>query len=484
MTQSPTRQKPGEKIDPKLQKPAINFLIRFYIVFKIIKLYSENNELIQEQVELLHGDFQKLKEVSPEISFKIRQESIFFNQARLKFSLTNYPIFKFLLEEFTKREVGLMSISPEISKNNLMKAVAIISQKRTGSSPFEEIVSDLERQEISGVTLEKMLAYEKLPSRLTSAVRLYFLSILHLRDISERNKENEQIRLNTTRRLIQSIYSHLVENEAFLLGLTNVKNFDDYTFNHSVNVCLLAIAIGRRLGLSKTELIELGLAAFFHDLGKIEIPEEILNKPGLLTDDERKIMELHPHQGAEKLVHLREFRYLPLCAIHVAMEHHIREDFSGYPKYRLRNEVNLYSRIVKACDFFDAITTKRVYRKKVYTRAEALSMMLENVGTEFNPVILKTFVQMMGVFPVGSLALLSTGEIGLVVETNPDIKYLVRPKVKIITDPEGNKIDGEIVDLTEIQPDTKRFKRTVIKEINPEDYNLNVADYFLAQAED
>jgi HD-GYP domain-containing protein (c-di-GMP phosphodiesterase class II) len=484
MAQDLILQKPGKDVDPKLQKLAVNFLIRFYIVFKIIKLYSENNELIQEQVELLYDDFQKLKEASPEISIKIRQESIFFNQVRLKFSLANYPIFKFLLEEFKKREIGLMSISPEISRDNLLKAAGIISQKRTGSSPFEEIVSDLEKQEASGITLDKMLAYEKLPGPVTSALRLYFLSILHLRDISERNKEKEKIKLNTTRRLIQSIYNHLVENEAFLLGLTNIKNFDDYTFNHSVNVCLLAIGIGRRLGLSKTELIDLGLAAFFHDLGKIEIPEEILNKPGLLTEEERRIMELHPHQGAEKLVHLREFRYLPLCAIHVAMEHHIKEDFSGYPKYRLKNEVNLYSRIVKACDFFDAITTKRVYRKKVYTRAEALSLMLEHIGTEFNPVILKTFVQMMGVFPVGSVVLLNTGEIGLVVETNPDIRYLVRPKVKIIADPGGNKIDGEVFDLAEIQPETKKYKRTIIKEINADEYNLNVADYFIAQAED
>ncbi|MGB9906603.1 MAG: HD-GYP domain-containing protein [Candidatus Saccharicenans sp.] len=466
----------------QLQKLAINFLVRFYIVFKILRLYAENNELLQEQTALLYQNLQDLKAAAPEINFKIKRESIFFNQTRLKFSLANYPIFKFLLEEFRKREIGLLSIEPDISREELLTAVNILCLKRTSGTPFEDIVSELVQQELDKVRLEKLEASEKLPSPERSAARLFFLSILHLREVSERNKENEQIKLNTTRRLIQSIFNHLVDNESFLLGLTTIKNHDEYTLNHSVNVSLLAVALGRRLGLSRAELVDLGLAAFFHDLGKIETPLEILNKPGQLTEDERKIMELHPHQGAEKLVQLRDFRRLPVSAIHVAMEHHIKEDLTGYPRFRIKNDLNLYSRIVKVCDFFDAITTKRVYRKKTFTRAEALSLMLENIGTEFNPVILKTFVQMMGIFPVGSLVLLNTGEMGLVVENNQETRYLLRPRVKIIVDSQGQKVDGEVVDLTEVDQQSRKYRRTIVKEINPEDYGLEVPDYFLAQA--
>ncbi|MGC8746871.1 MAG: HD-GYP domain-containing protein [Candidatus Saccharicenans sp.] len=465
------------------QKLAINFLIRFYLVYKILKLYAENNELIQEQTELLFQDLQRLKETAGEVIFRIKRESIFFNQSRLKFSIANYPIFKFLLEEFRKKEIGQLIFYPELSKPELVKAMGIISQKRTSADPFVEIISELGNQGITGVGLEKIEAAEKLPSPEKSSARLFFLSILHLREISERNKENEKIKLNTTRRLIQSIFNHLIDNESFLMGLTNIKNHDEYTLNHSVNVCLLAIALGRQLGLSRAELVDLGIAAFFHDLGKIDTPLEILNKPGQLTEEERKIMELHPHQGAEKLIQLREFRRLPLSAIHVAMEHHIKEDLTGYPRYRIKNDINLYSRIVKVCDFFDAITTKRVYRKKVFTRAEALSLMLEYIGSEFNPLILKTFVQMMGVFPIGSLVLLNTGEIGLVVENNQESKFMLRPRVKIVVDSQGNKIDGEVVDLTEVDPEAKKYRRTIVKEINGEEYGLNAADYFLARVE-
>jgi hypothetical protein len=118
MVEEQTQQKEVKETSPQIQKLAINFLVRFYIVFKILKLYAENNELIQEQTELLYQDLKKLLGVSPEINFKIRQESIFFNQVRLKFSLSNYPIFKFLLEELRKREIGWLSFSPRLPKMN------------------------------------------------------------------------------------------------------------------------------------------------------------------------------------------------------------------------------------------------------------------------------------------------------------------------------------------------------------------------------
>jgi len=296
-------------------------------------------------------------------------------------------------------------------------------------------------------------------------------------------KKEERIPLNTTRRLMQSMFNHIVANESFIYGLTNIKNFDEYTLNHSVNVCLLSISLGRRLGLDKNELVDLGISAFFHDFGKTEIPKEILVKPGQLDKQEREIIEKHPYLGAEKLVQLKEFSYLPVRAINVAMEHHVKEDFSGYPRYQIKKDINLFSKIVKICDFFDALTTERPYRKRAFTRDEVLKMMTEKSGLEFDPVLLKVFVNMMGSYPVGSLVLLDTGEIGIVFEVNLDPANLNRPKVKIIADKEGKKIDGDVVDLTEADSQTKLYIRTIIKVLDPKKYNIRVSDYFLAQAQ-
>jgi HD-GYP domain-containing protein (c-di-GMP phosphodiesterase class II) len=246
---------------------------------------------------------------------------------------------------------------------------------------------------------------------------------------------------------------------------------------------MLALSLGRRLGLSRSELVDLGMAAFFHDLGKLDTPLEILNKPARLSEGERQIMELHPQQGAEKLLHLREFQRLPLRAVHVALEHHIREDQAGYPRSFKRADVNLFSKIVKIVDYFDAITTKRVYRSGVLTRAEALNLMLEQSGREFNPVILKAFVNLMGVFPIGTLVLLDTREAAIVMDVNPDAKLILRPRVKLISDGEGNRVDGAEVDLSDRDPVAGNFPRSIVKALDPVKYGIEVSDYFLAQAQ-
>jgi HD-GYP domain-containing protein (c-di-GMP phosphodiesterase class II) len=265
--------------------------------------------------------------------------------------------------------------------------------------------------------------------------------------------------------------------------LTNIKNFDGYTLNHSVNVCVLSISLGKKLGLDRRELVELGLSAFFHDFGKLDIPKEILLKPGSLTSEERRIIEKHPHLGAEKLVQLKEFRFLPLSALSVAMEHHSREDRTGYPKYRKKPTINLFSKIVKITDVYDALTTERPYRPDHMSQEEALMFMQERSGTEFDPLLLKVFVHMMGDVPVGSLVLLDTGEIGIAYEINPSAHFRQRPKVKLITDPQGNKKDGDIIDLTQKAPERQEFERSIIKILDTRKYPIKTADYFVAQAE-
>jgi putative nucleotidyltransferase with HDIG domain len=465
------------------QKAAVELLIRFHIVTKNAKLYEPNNAMFQEQSKMLFTSIESFLKQEDAASFQVRQSALFFNNVRLKFALGTYPIFKFILEEFRLREISALSFLPGLTLEEVARFIAVFGKReKKEEMAFAKLQADLEDADISHVNLEAASATETFTSLQKDTARIYFLSILHLKESFERDQRNEKIQINTTRRLMQSIFNHLVDNESFIYGLTNLKNYDEYTLNHSVNVCMLALALGRCLGLSRSELVDLGIAALFHDLGKLDTPADILNKPAKLTDEEREIMERHSHQGAEKLIHLKEFRRLPLRAIHVALEHHIKEDLTGYPRYFKKVDVNLFSKIVKVVDFFDAVTTKRVYRSKVYTRAEALTLMLEQSGAEFNPVILKAFVNLMGVFPIGTLVALNTGEVGIVFALNSDQKLVLRPKVKLIADAQGNKIDGEIVDLSEVIPGTRKHARTIVKALHPDVYEVEVADYFLAQA--
>jgi len=166
----------------------------------------------------------------------------------------------------------------------------------------------------------------------------------------------------------------------------------------------------------------------------------------------------------------------------VALEHHLHADMSGYPRYIKKKTVSLFSKIVKIVDYFDAITTTRVYRPGVFTREEALAMMKKKSGEEFDPLLLKVFVTMIGAYPIGSLVVLKSGEIGIVFEANPHPAFQLRPKVKIIIDLNRKMIDGELVDLAEIDPVAAKFKRSIVKTLDAEKYGIRVADYFLAKA--
>ncbi len=469
-----------------IQRSAVELLIRFYILAKNVRIYDRNNALCRDQArnffEHLQGMFEQC---GGEVSFVIRHNSIFMNRVRLKFGLGNYTVFKSMHEEFRKRSIGTMRFLEGLTMEELLSFVRIFSIKdKSEEFSFVKFIDAVEDAGIIHVFLEKAIDRETFSGTDVSTARIYFLSIIHLKESFEHDRKQEPIKLNTTRRLMQSIYNHIVDNESFVLGMTSLKNYHEYTLNHSVNVCALAMALGRRLGLSRSELVELGISAFFHDLGKLDTPVDILNKPGKLDPGEWEIMEKHPCQGAEKLVHLKEFRRLPLRAIHVALEHHLKEDFTGYPKYFARDRVNLFSRIVKVVDYFDAITTPRIYRPKTFTRTEALNLMLEQSGREFNPLILKTFANMLGYFPIGSFVALDTGETAIVIDTNPETRFLLRPLVKLVTDAAGNKVNGEMADLSETDPATRKYARTITKPLDPLKYGIKVSDYFLAMADE
>lgn len=464
-------------------RSAIDFLIRFHIVYKNARIFEPNNETFGEQMARLHDLLETISGDESEAAFQLRQNSLFFNGTRLKFGFQNYPILKFLVGELKRMEVGGIIFHPGATEDELRRFIFLLAKRESrGARSYADVAAEVRAAGFDRIEIERIPQSEITTSQEKYAAKVYFLSILHLKDSFQRHQHNEKIRIATSRRLVQSIYNHIVDNESFVYGLTNLKNHDDYTLNHSVNVCALAVGLGRRLGLQRNELMDLGISAFFHDLGKLDTPKEILEKPAALDDQERAIMQKHPHQGAEKLLHLREFRNLPLRAIHVALEHHVREDHAGYPPSFQKREVNLFSKIVKIADYFDAITTKRVYRAKTFTRAEALDQMLKCSGTEFHPLLLKVFASMLGRYPIGSFVLIDSGEMGVVVDLNPEPQFQLRPRIKLATDAAGNRIDGEEADLAETDPATGRFKRSIVRVLEPNQYGINVADYFLAKA--
>jgi HD-GYP domain-containing protein (c-di-GMP phosphodiesterase class II) len=472
-----------QKEEGLTQRELANILLRWHAVLKVARVYDFNNQIVQEQIQQLYAGLSDVLGREGEVVLRRRENAIYINGIRVKFDYSNYHIYKFLAGEFQSREIAAIAISPEMPEGELQRFIKILLRKDLDpKSPHAQIMEAIDAEHIDHIIVEKTAPIELQVSREKSAVRMYFAGISLLKDVFEKQAQDRAINLNLTKRWMQSIFNHIVDDESFVYGLTNIKNYDDYTLNHSINVCILAVALGRRLGLSREELSDLGVSAFLHDLGKLEVPKEILDKPSELNQEERNIVEGHVHQGAEKLIALKSARRLPLRSIQVAMEHHLKVDLSGYPKYIRKRTTSLFSKIVKVVDYFDAITTKRVYRPKVMTREEALAMMREKSGDEFDSLLLKVFVSMIGAHPIGSLVVLDSGELGIVFEANPHPAFQLRPKVKVIADPNKNMIDGEVVDLAEIDPATAKFKRSIVKSLDADKYGIHVADYFLAKA--
>ena len=470
-----------------LFKTIDEIFIRFSSALRTAQIYEPNNLTFIEHTHSLFSLLDNILFREGGALFQFQENTLFFNNNRIKFDLASYSHFKFLADEFREKNIGTIRFEPGLDEKELTEFIVLLASiKEEKEGTFEHLNKELEYKGISHIFLEKIHPYDvatrmKAKKVKQAAKTVFFKSMSHLKESFDTEKKNNKIQVKTTRRLIQAIVNLISQDESFMIGMTNIKNYDEYTVNHSTNVAVLSVCFGRRLGLEKEELTELGLSAFFHDVGKLDIPKEILDKKDKLSEEERELIEKHTFQGVEKLLSLRESSYLPVKALYVALEHHLWANLSGYPKYWKRDKISLFSKIVKICDFFDSVTTERPYRDYALTRDQALGLMLEKSGTEFDPVLLKVFANMVGVYPIGSLVALDTQELAIVMEANPEITLMLRPRVKLITDMKGKKIDGEIVNLTEMDPKKGEYKRSIVKSLDPRQYKIRVEDYFLAQ---
>jgi putative nucleotidyltransferase with HDIG domain len=248
---------------------------------------------------------------------------------------------------------------------------------------------------------------------------------------------------------------HLAEavgtSQARMIGLTGMKEHDEYTFTHMVNVSILTMAQARTLGIEGRQLRALGLAAMLHDIGKVLTPVEVLNKPGTLTPAELAIMRRHPLDGAAIL---RGGRDIPRLAAVVAFEHHLRLDGTGYPAAGKRDSLNLASMLCAVADVYDAMRSKRHYQD-AFPADRILEVLRRGEGRAFENHLVRRFVQLMGLYPVGSLVRLNTGAYAVVLRPSPGDPR--RPRVRVVYAPDGHRLEVTYdVDLWDVEPDPHR----------------------------
>jgi putative nucleotidyltransferase with HDIG domain len=255
------------------------------------------------------------------------------------------------------------------------------------------------------------------------------------------------------------------------MALTALKKYDNYTFTHMVNVSALAMAQARALNVEGPLLREFGFAALMHDIGKVNTPLEVLNKPGKLTGEEFDIMKRHVIDGAHIL---RRTPEMPALAPIVAFEHHLKQDLSGYPEKIGSRKLNLCTMIVSIADVFDALRSNRPYREGMATN-RIRSVMGEQGSPAFNQVLLKRFVNLMGLFPVGNLVRLNTEEIAVVTAEHPTDPF--RPQVKIIVDKTGAMIEAPVLTNTWERDARGNYSHAVVEAVDPESTDIDPLKY-------
>ena len=245
----------------------------------------------------------------------------------------------------------------------------------------------------------------------------------------------------TARALVAEISDSVTRHPGALISLARLKTADDYTYMHSVAVCALMVALGRQLGLQSAQIHQAGMAGLLHDVGKMAVPIEVLNKPGRLTDAEFAIVQSHPVQGFELLGQSG----VDESVLDVCLHHHEKVDGSGYPKGLRSDQISILAKMGAVCDVYDAITSNRPY-KNGWDPAESIRRMAEWAPGHFDPRVFQAFVKSVGIYPVGSLVRLASGRVGVVTEQGTG--SLTLPQVKVFYSTTSQmRIPAQVVDL-------------------------------------
>ncbi len=460
------------------------YVLALYGALRSIKMYPVENTAVQKALQELVNVTADLMKREAELEIKVSGEFIFVNSTRLRLDLDNYASFSHLLSLFRANGVGVLRVHGAPSTRDWLTFLSMMQapSKETSSQRLLQLTGKLEGAKILNFELGAANEAEEEESREKTkevAKRTYSQSVAVTKELVHSVRVGRSPNIKKIKRVVQTIVDQILNEETSLMGLTTIRDYDEYTFTHSVNVCIFSVALGRRLGLTKLQLYDLGLAALFHDIGKSRVAVDVLNKATGLTDDEWRQIAAHPWLGTLTLFHMRGQQELPYRAMVVAFEHHMKTDQTGYPRPIRAREMSIYSKVVAVADGFDAATSRRAYQTEPLMPSAVLQEMRDNPRRGMDPVVVKAFINLLGVYPVGTLVVLDTFELAIVHQANPIAELISRPIVRVVSDVRGNVVyPGELIDLAVRDASGERFARTIIKTENPDRYGIRISDYF------
>lgn len=467
-----------------LQEEGRRLLASLYGTLNALRLYPVENETVQQAISDLHHLVERIVEAEGGAEVRVVGDFFFLNETRLRLDLSNFSTFGSFARALHDHGIGAVEILPGIERSEWAPFVSMLLRGPGSDQPFETFRDRFATTPVEHIELRPLSEVEEPKDdaeSLTAAKRTYAQSVKVAKDALGDMRLGKAVNVRKVKRAVQGIVDQVLSNESSMVTMTTLRDFDEYTFTHSVNVCIFSVIIGQRIGLDRLQLYELGLGALFHDVGKQRIDVDIINKPTGLTEEEwRELME-HPTEGLLILFQMQGFADVPYRQMLMAYEHHMKTDLSGYPESRRPREPTLFSRIVSVADAFDAGTSVRSYQYEPWPPDAVLQEMRDNPKRGFDTLLVKVLITATGVYPVGTLVILDTHELAVVSQVNPDLELLHRPKVRVISDPVGLPLSEPVtLDLSDDDPATGAPVRQIIKTTDPQKYGIRVSDYLLA----
>jgi HD-GYP domain-containing protein (c-di-GMP phosphodiesterase class II) len=450
---------------------------QLFVLLRIARTYGPNNEAWDPGLD-------KVKEVVERgegASLRVSDNVLYMEDVRLKSDREAYAAQKGVTEAFAAFGIGALELGVGYD-DEVLKQVLTVWGSGAPSAPEEgyDLLAGLVEDD-PHIQLGRAEVKPDAPvrDRRTMAKAVYARTLDAVTDVMESVKIKQTLPLKRAKRVMHRLVDNLLAEPTNLMGLTTLRCYDEYTYHHSVNVCVLSLAVGRRLGIPKPMMEQLGMASLFHDMGKSQVPIEILNKPSEFTEEEWAVIRRHPVYGVKTLVRLKGADELAARVVTGSFEHHMNYDNSGYPALPRPRSLSLYGRIISLCDCYDAMTSSRVYNRTANTPERALKFMLNMSGKAFDPVLIKVFVNTVGIVPVGTLLLLDTGEVAVAVRTQDDPTLGDRPVVRIIADKDGHEVDPPVDLSLDEKTAGGSYARNIARILDPAQYHIDVSRYFL-----
>jgi HD-GYP domain-containing protein (c-di-GMP phosphodiesterase class II) len=501
-------------LDQQMVMLGIQLVTQLNVLIKTSRIYERTNSALDKPVEAMLTLIKTMAHDQP-VTLRLQNDFLFLGDSHLKVNAQQMAVATSIIDALNDLKIGGITFSLTVESKDLREFAALFVSLDPDNKTIDDIRKEITARGIVGIELEEQRqlhvrtatesaggtgsgstkgtgsgtpgntgsdgtgSADQKAQRKMNAKNGYAKVAGSVGTLTQSSREGGSISFKQAKRAIQNIIDLMVDDETAVLGLTTLRCHDQYTHHHSVNVSLLSMALGNRVGYPKVDLADLGLASLFHDVGKCAISLDILNKPGEFTSEEWEIMRTHPTEGVLALIKMRGLSDVPARMAAASFEHHMNYDFSGYPKLAAPWTQSLSSRIVTIADCYDAMTSSRVYRREPMSPSKALNLMLSKSGKSFDAVLLKLFVNCVGIIPIGSLVMLETNELAVVLKPAIDKSQAERPFVKIITDPQGNpNDDGREVDLTE-KNETGDFRHEIIRLIDNTEYKFDTSRYFL-----